>query len=138
MLSKILAISGKPGLYKYISNGKNMIIVESIDEAKKRFPAHATDRIVALSDISIYTNDDKELPLSTVFDNIKKQYNSQPVDLHHKKASQDEIVNFFEKALPNYDNDRVHEADMRKVLQWYNILVNNGLSDFSSDSEKID
>ena len=135
MLSKILAISGKPGLYKFISRGNKMIIIETIDETKKRMPAHSTDKIVALSDISIYTNDDKEVPLASVFENIKKEFDSKTVDLHHKKASQDEIVAFFTKVLPDYDEDRVHVADMRKVLQWYNILIKNGLDDFSSKEE---
>lgn len=135
MLNKILAISGKPGLYKFISRGNKMVLVESIDEAKKKMPAMSTDKIVALSDISIYTDDDKEIPLATVFENIKTQYEGKPVDLHHKKASSDEIVAFFGKVLPNFDADRVHVGDMRKVLQWYNILISNGLDDFSIEEE---
>lgn len=135
MLNKILAISGKPGLYKFITRGNKMILVESIDEAKKRMPAMSTDKIVALADISIYTDDDKEIPLATVFENIKTQYEGKTVDLHHKKASQDEIVGFFGKVLPNFDADRVHVGDMRKVLQWYNILISNGLDDFSTEEE---
>ena len=131
MLNKILAIAGKPGLYKFVSRGNKMMVVEAIDQTKKRLPALATDKIVALSDISIYTDDDKEIPLADVFENIKKIFDSQIVDLHHKKASQDEIIEFFQKVLPNYDNDRVHVGDMRKVLQWYNILVSNDIIDFS-------
>ena len=107
MLNTILAIAGKPGLYKFVSRGNKMMVVEAIDQTKKRLPALATDKIVALSDISIYTDDDKEIPLADVFENIKKIFDSQIVDLHHKKASQDEIIEFFQKVLPNYDNDRV-------------------------------
>ena len=130
MLKTILAISGKPGLYKFISRGKNMLIVESLDADKKRQPAYATDRVVALSDISIYTNDDKEVPLATVFQNIQKEYDGKAVDIHWKKAAQDDVLAFFVKALPNYDTDRVRVSDMRKVLCWYNILVGEGLTDF--------
>ena len=135
MLKTILAISGKPGLYKFISRGKNMLIVESLDATKKRQPAYATDRVVALADISIYTDDDKEIPLANVFQNIQKEYDGKTVDLHPKKASQDEVLAFFKKALPNYDADRVRVSDMRKVLAWYNILVEEGLTDFELKEE---
>lgn len=135
MLKTILAISGKPGLYKFVSRGKNMLIIESLDASKKRQPAYATDRVVALSDISIYTNDDREVPLATVFQNIQKEYDGKAVDLHWKKAGQDDIVAFFHKALPNYDTDRVRVSDMRKVLCWYNILVDEGLTDFELKEE---
>ena len=80
MLKTILAISGKPGLYKFISRGKNMLIVETLDAAKTRQPAYATDRVVSLSDISIYTNDDKEVPLSTVFQNIQREWDGKAVE----------------------------------------------------------
>ena len=136
MLNKILAIAGKPGLYKFVSRGNNMMVVETIDQSKKRMPAHAADKIVALSDISIYTDDDKEVPLADVLVNIKTQYDSKIVNLHHKKASQEEIVEFFEKALPNYDSERVHASDMRKVLQWYNILISNNIEDFSVEEKE--
>lgn len=130
MLTKILAISGKPGLYKFVSHGNKMLIVETIDAAKKRMPALSTERVVALSDISIYTNDDQEVPLASVLQNIYKIYKGKAVELAPKKASQEEIISFFEKALPNYDTDRVRVSDMRKVLSWYNILVDEGLTDF--------
>lgn len=135
MLKTILAISGKPGLYKFISRGKNMLIVESLDAEKKRQPAYATDRVVALSDISIYTDDDKEVPLANVFQNIQKEYDGKVVDLHPKKASQDEVLTFFKKVLPNYDADRVRVSDMRKVLAWYNILIGEGITDFELKEE---
>ena len=131
MLNKILAISGKPGLYRFLSKGNKMIIVESIDDSKRRLPAYATDKIVALSDISIYTNDGKEVKLADVFNNAKKLYDEKEIDLHYKKASQIEIVEVFSKILPQYDKDRVHVSDMRKVIQWYNILTKYSLNDFS-------
>ena len=136
MLKTILAISGKPGLYKFISRGKNMLIVETLDAAKTRQPAYATDRVVSRSDISIYTNDDKEVPLSTVFQNIQREWDGKAVELHPKKASQDEILDFFKKALPNFDTDRVRVNDMRKVLAWYNILIGEGITDFEEKEEE--
>ena len=138
MLKTILAITGKPGLFKFVNRGKNMLIVESLDAAKKRQPAYATDKVVALSDISIYTNDDAEVPLASVFENIQKEYEGKAVDLSPKKASQNEIIQFFTKALPTYDTDRVHVSDMRKVLSWYNILVENGITEFEDKEEKAD
>ena len=138
MIKKILAISGKPGLYKLISRGNKSLIVETVDAQKKRIPAFGTDRVVSLGDISIYTNDDAEVPLASVFENIKKEYEGKKVDLSPKKASQNEIIHFFTKALPNYDTDRVHVSDMRKVLSWYNILVENGITEFEDKEENAE
>lgn len=131
MLKTILAISGKPGLYRLVSRGNKMLIVETIDAAKKRMPAYGADKVVSLADISIYTNDDKEVSLSSVFESIREIYEGKAVDLSSKKASQEEVVDFFEKVLPNYDTDRVRVSDMRKVLAWYNLLVNDGMTSFA-------
>ena len=136
MIRKILAISGKPGLYKLISRGNKSLIVETVDEQKKRIPAFGADRVVSLGDISIYTNDDSEVPLATVFESIKTNYGEKPLDLSPKKASQEEIIAFFTKVLPNYDTDRVRVSDMRKVLSWYNILTADGYTEFVSKEEE--
>ncbi|MCH5174492.1 MAG: DUF5606 domain-containing protein [Prevotellaceae bacterium] len=138
MIKKILAISGKPGLYKLVSRGNKSLIVETVDEQKKRMPAFGADRVVSLGDISIYTNDDKEVSLASVFESIKQNYNGTTVDLSPKKADQDDIVAFFAKVLPNYDTDRVRVSDMRKVLSWYNILVSNGINEFVATDEERD
>ena len=136
MIRKILAISGKPGLYKLISRGNKSLIVETVDEQKKRIPAFGADRVVSLGDISIYTNDDGEVKLATVFESIKENYGGKAVDLSAKKASQEDIIAFFTKVLPNYDTDRVRVSDMRKVLSWYNILAANGITEFVSQEEE--
>ena len=136
MIKKILAISGKPGLYKLISRGNKSLIVETVDEQKKRIPAFGADRVVSLGDISIYTNDDSEVPLATVFESIKTNYGEKPLDLSPKKASQDDIIAFFTKVLPNYDTDRVRVSDMRKVLSWYNILTADGYTEFATKDEE--
>ena len=130
MIKKILAISGKPGLYKLVSRGNKSLIVETVDEQKRRIPAFGAEKVVSLGDISIYTNDDKEVSLASVFESIKQNYDAATVDLSPKKASQDDIIAFFTKVLPNYDTDRVRVSDMRKVLSWYNILVSNGINEF--------
>lgn len=130
MIRKILAISGKPGLYKLISRGNKSLIVETVDEQKKRIPAFGADKVVSLGDISIYTDDDSEVSLASVFESIKQNYDSKAVDLSPKKADQEDIIAFFAKVLPNYDTDRVRVSDMRKVLSWYNILINYGITEF--------
>lgn len=138
MIKQILAISGKPGLYKLVSRGNKSLIVETVDEQKKRMPAFGADRVVSLGDISIYTNDDNEVSLASVFQSIKQNYDGKAVDLSPKKADQDDIIAFFAKVLPNYDTDRVRVSDMRKVLSWYNILINNGINEFESKEEEGD
>lgn len=137
MMKEILAISGKPGLYKLVSRGNNMLIVETLDERKHRMPAYATDRVVSVADISIYTDDGDDTPLPGVFESIRKLYDGKTVDINHKKADNEEIIAFFEKVLPNYDTDRVRVSDMRKVIAWYNILVSAGVTDFVEE-EKAD
>ena len=136
MIKKILAISGKPGLYKLVSRGNKSLIVETVDEQKKRMPAFGAEKVVSLGDISIYTNDDKEVSLASVFESIKQNYDGTTVDLSPKKAAQDDIIAFFAKVLPNYDTDRVRVSDMRKVLSWYNILVSNGINEFVATEEE--
>ncbi|MBO4397411.1 MAG: DUF5606 domain-containing protein [Bacteroidaceae bacterium] len=137
MIKEILAISGKAGLYKLISRGANMLIVETIDSNHKRMPAYAADKVVSIADISIYTDDGEDTPLVNVFQSISDQNEGKVVDLNHRKASNEEIIDFFKKALPNYDPDRVRQSDMRKVLSWYNILAEAGINKFvEEESEK--
>lgn len=136
MIKKILAISGKPGLYKLVSRGNKSLIVETVDTQKKRIPAFGADRVVSLGDISIYTNDDSEVSLASVFESIKQNYDSKTVNLSPKKATQEDIIAFFAKVLPNYDTDRVRISDMRKVLSWYNILVEYGITEFENKEKE--
>ncbi len=138
MIKEILAISGKPGLYRLINRGNNMLIVESLDENKKRMPAYTTDRVVSVAEISIYTNDGGDTPLSGVFASIKKEYNANIVDINHKKADNDIVIDFFAKVLPNYDSDRVRVSDMRKVIGWYNILIKSGITDFEEEKAEAE
>ena len=129
MLEKILAISGKPGLYKLLSRGNKSLIVESLDAQKKRMPVFGTDKVISLADIAMYT-DEEEVPLRRVFKNIFEKENGKKTSLDYKKASKDELADFMANALPNYDRDRVYPADMKKLAQWYNILLENEVTDF--------
>ena len=129
MLEKILAISGKPGLYKLLSRGNNSLIVETLDAQKKRMPVFGTDKVISLADIAMYT-DDEEVPLRRVFKNILEKEGGKKTNLDYKKASKDELAAFMGEALPNYDRDRVYPADMKKLAHWYNILIENEITDF--------
>lgn len=132
MLKTILAISGKPGLYKLISQGKNMLIVESVVNGK-RLPAYGRDKIISLGDIAIYTNDEDK-PLGEVLESLKVKAEGKPVDV---KALGDDanIRAYFKEILPDFDDDRVYTADIKKVLNWYNILINAGITDFLEPEE---
>ena len=125
MLKKILSISGKPGLYKLVSQAKNMLIVESLTD-KKRMPCYGSERVIALGDIAMYT-DDEEIPLREVLETIKNKHEGGSVDIDYRKASNKELFGFLEEVLPNYDRDRVHASDVKKLIQWYNILVSSGI-----------
>lgn len=135
MTQTILSIAGKPGLYALISRGKGMLIVESIDSTKKRIPAGARDRVTSLNDIAIYTDSD-DVPLMQVFDAIKTKENSAPASINHKTASKDELFAYMAEVLPNFDRERVYPTDIKKLLNWYNILVTNGISDFTETPQK--
>jgi hypothetical protein len=137
MLRKILTISGKPGLYRLLSNGRGMLIVETLDATHKRVPVYATDKVVSLGDIAMYT-DDEEVPLWQVLENIKARTEGKALDIDYKQATNDELAAFFAEVLPNYDRDRVYMTHVRKLVQWYNILVAEGLTDFKPlDEEEV-
>lgn len=135
MLERILAISGKSGLYKLVSRGNSSLIVETLDAQKKRMPVFGTDKVISLADIAMYT-DEEEVPLRRVFKNILEKEGGKKTSLDYKKASKDELAAFMAEALPNYDRDRVYPADMKKLAQWYNILVENGVTDFDDPAQK--
>jgi len=134
MLSKILAISGKSGLYKMISGNKNMLIVESLQDGK-RFPAFSNDRVIALKDISMFT-DDEDIPLYKVFENVKKAAKGKAVDIDIKKATGKELQDWFATVLPEFDRDRVHNSDIKKVIAWYNLLLGSGITEFAPKEEE--
>lgn len=125
----ILAISGKPGLYRLVKQGNASLIVETIDVTRKRLTAGARDRVTALNDVSMYTNEDDK-PLMEILQAISDKENAQPVGLDFHKASRAELAEFMGSIVPDYDRDRVHDSDIRKLIQWYNILVNGGYTQF--------
>lgn len=135
MQQTILAISGKPGLYKLISRGSKSLIVESLDETHRRLPAFGNDRITSLADIAMYTDTD-DVALSKVLDSMKTLESGKTANIDYKKASGDELREYFAKVLPNFDRERVHVSDIKKLIQWYNILITNGIYDFAEEEKK--
>lgn len=132
MLRRILSIAGRPGLFKLASQGKNMLIVEELASGKKT-PAYATEKIISLNDIAIYT-DEGEVSLASVFDSIKKKENGAATSV---KPSNDagQMRAYFEEVLPNFDRTRVHVSDIKKVMVWYNLLVGANMTDFVKEEK---
>lgn len=126
-LSKILVISGKPGLYELVSQTKGGAIVESLTD-HKRYPVFKNDRISSLNEISIFT-EEEDKPLREIMQDIFKKAEGKVLTLDIKKAANSEIFAYFKEVLPNYDTERVHASDVKKVLSWYNLLI---------DANKID
>lgn len=132
MKQTILAISGKPGLYKLVSRGNNSLIVEALDATHKRMPAFGNDRITSLADIAMFTETD-DVPLMTILASLRDLEGGKESSLNYKKASSDELHEYFTKVLPEWDRDRVHNSDIKKLIQWYNILVKAGVTDFEEE-----
>lgn len=128
MLKNVLSISGRPGLYRLVNRGKNMLIVESI-ATKKRMPAYAHDKIISLGDITMYTIDD-DVPLGTVLENVKAKNNAQILDI--KAIGNDATVReYFAEILPDFDREKVYTSDIKKLFTWYNQLIEAGITDFA-------
>ncbi|MDX2361364.1 MAG: DUF5606 domain-containing protein [Crocinitomicaceae bacterium] len=132
-LSGIISISGRPGLYKVIAQGKNSIIVESLTE-KKRFPAYSSDRISALEDISIYTIDDDK-PLKEIYTDIYKKVDGKEAPSHKEDIST--LQEFLSDILPDYDEERVYPSDIKKLFQWYNILQKAGVLEIEEEKVEV-
>lgn len=132
MLRRILAITGKPGLYRLISQGNRAIIVEDI-ESGRRFPALQRDKIIGLGDIAMYT-DSEEKPLGEVLDKVYEYMKGEPVDL--ASVTRDKSFKTeFGKILEDFDRDRVHDSDIKKLFSWYNILLKSGMIKFTAEEE---
>ena len=130
MLKNILSISGRPGLFRLVNRGKNMLIVESIVNGK-RFPAYAHDKVISLGDITMYA-DSGDVKLSDVLETLKTKAESKTVDI--KALGKDEdIREYFAEILPDYDRERVYTSDIKKLLSWYNLLIEAGITDFAEE-----
>lgn len=127
----VLAISGMPGLYKYVAQSKNGIIVEGLADGR-RMNASATSRVSALSEISMFT-EGEDIPLAEVFTRMYA-YTEGKEALTHKESA-DKLKAYFGEVLPEYDRERVHVSDIKKALSWFNILVAAGMTEFKLPEE---
>ncbi len=132
MLEGILSISGKSGLFKLVSQGRNIIIVESVADGKRQ-PVSGMSRVSALQEISMFTVDG-DVPLSHVMANIFKLTGGK--ECIKANASNEELKAFMAQALPEWDADRIHVSDIQKLVTWYNILVAHGLVSDKEDEEE--
>lgn len=130
-LSKILSISGKPGLFKLVSQTKNGALIESLIDGKRQ-PAFAKEKISSLEDISIFTTDE-DVPLAKVFQEIFKKEEGK--ECINPKSNNKQLVDYMKKILPNFDGERVYTSDMKKLFTWYNILIKKDLIDLNEKEE---
>jgi hypothetical protein len=124
MLSKILSVAGRPGLYKLISTNKTLNVVESFADGK-RIPVYAQEKMVALSDVSIYT-ESGDTPLRDVLTKMKERENGAQIALGSKSPN-NEIFAYMKEILPDYDTEKVYASDIKKLLSWYNILIEHNI-----------
>ena len=141
MLKKILSVSGKPGLYKLVSQGKSMLIVEALTDGR-RLPVYAREKIISLGDIAIYTDGD-EVPLYEVLNSVKAKEEGKAVSsIDAVRATPDELRAYMAEVLPNFDRERVYPTDIKRLLSWYNLLISAGITDFdpqgSAEEEDVE
>ncbi|SDZ73655.1 DUF5606 family protein [Bizionia paragorgiae] len=134
-LDKILAISGKPGLYKLVAQTRGGFVAESLMD-NRRITVGIQQNVSVLSEIAIYTLA-AEVPLKEVFNKIKDKENGSQTSVSHKE-SKDKLEEYFFEVLPDYDEDRVYASDIKKVLQWYNMLQKNDLLNFEEETVTAD
>jgi hypothetical protein len=132
MLKEILSISGRPGLFKLISHGKNMFIAESMID-QKRIPVYSRDKVVSLGDIAIYTDGD-EVPLYQIFTSIQQKENGEQIVIS-PSIKPEELRAYFSEVLPNFDKEKVYPSDIKKIMSWYNLLIKSGFTEFKKKEE---
>ena len=132
-LDKILSISGKPGLFKLKTQTRGGFVAQSLLDGKM-ISVSAQNNVSILGDIAVYTLSE-EIPLIRVFQAINQKENGEKTSVSHKE-SKDALEEYFFNVLPDYDEDRVYASDIKKIIQWYNLLLENNLLDFSKDSDE--
>ena len=131
MLKGLLAISGQAGLFKMVSEAKNCVIVESL-VTKKRMPAYASSKISSLSDVAVYT-ETGETPLKEIFKKILDHQEGKEIP---EFKSNNELKEYFATVIPEYDHDRVYVSDIKKIIKWYNLLLQKNLLNFDKEEEE--
>lgn len=133
MLKEILSITGKPGLYKILTSGKRTLLVEDL-VSKKRFPLSQRDRVVCLGDIAMYTVGE-DLPLGEIMDRVYAVEDGKPVDV--KSMDNDAMREEFAKAVEDFDRERVYPTDIKKLFNWYNLLIGEGFTKFTEEKQEV-
>jgi hypothetical protein len=131
-LDKILSVGGKPGLYKLLAQTRTGFVAESLLDGKK-ITVGFSNNVSVLSEIAIYTLD-KEVPLREVFHKIQEKEDGKKTSISHKDEKI-KLEEYFFEVLPDYDEDRVYSSDIKKIVQWYNLLHDQGITDFSTPKE---
>lgn len=129
MLKKIISITGKPGLYQILSQGRGTLIVEDV-ESKRRLPVHTRDQVVSLGDISMYT-ESGDTPLGEILDKVYARFEGKPVDV--KAMDSAALHGTFGEIVEDYDRDRVRDNDIKKLFKWYNLLLASGMTKFTEE-----
>ena len=133
ILRNILSITGRPGLFKIVSHGSRMLVVEDIVSGK-RMPVHARDKVVSLGDIAMYT-EGEDRPLSEILTAVREKNGGEKIDIK-AISDNDSLRARFAEIVPDYDRDRVYPSDIRKLFTWYNLLTDAGFTDFSKQEEE--
>ncbi|MCL1934327.1 MAG: DUF5606 domain-containing protein [Candidatus Azobacteroides sp.] len=133
MLKEILSISGKPGLFKLISKGKNIFVAESLID-QKRIPVYSRDKVVSLGDITMYA-ESGDVRLAQILQSIKQKENGKIISFS-PAITPEELRTYFSQVVPDFDRDRVYPSDIKKVMNWYNLLVNYGLTEFEEEEKQ--
>jgi len=133
-LNKILSIAGRPGLYKHIAQSKNSAVVESLEDGK-RSSAFVTEQMSSLNDISVFTTGD-DIKLEDVFKKFFEKTEGKKAISHNVPAN--ELKAFFKESIPEYDQDRVYVSDIKKMIKWYNLLIDADILEFNDEEEKKD
>ena len=133
-LEKVLSISGKPGLYELTAQTRGGFVAKSITEGNK-ISVNVRHNVSLLSEIAVYTYTE-EVPLGTVFQKMYEKEDGKPAIDH--KASKKDLESYFAEVLPDYDVERVYQSDIKKIIQWYNLLVTNGFTDFSKEEKETE
>lgn len=134
MLREILAITGKPGLFRIVSQGNKMLVVEEL-KTKKRFPAHSRDKVVSLGDIAMYT-DSGDKPLGEILDLVYARNEGKAIDVK-KLIADGGLRDEFEAVIPDLDKERVYDNDIKKLFTWYNILLDAGMTKFAEETDEV-
>ena len=133
MLKEIVSISGKSGLFKLISKGKNIFIAESLID-QKRIPVYSRDKVVSLGDITVYS-DGGDVRLARILQSIKQKENGEVISFS-PTISTEELRTYFSQVVPDFDRDRVYPSDIKKIMNWYNLLVKCGLTEFEEEEKQ--